>query len=146
MKKQWKWAIGIVVFCILAPIAWTITSLGLRFHAEDDGAAVVSQFLAVLNAHDYTKAHALMAPSEQAAVSVAAVQEAQEQIEKKHGGHWVSPAMPNERHANEAVDHITFFYTVDFKKQYDEIFMMVRVVHTDDGWRVLEYHYDFGAA
>ncbi len=145
MKKQWKWAIGIVVFCILAPIASTITSIGLRFHARVGGTAVVSQFLAALDTHDYTSAHALMAPAEQTAVPVTTLAEAQEQFEKKLG-RWTAPAEMNEFHPDNALDDITYFYTVAFKNQDDDTDIMVRVVRTNKGWRVLEYHYDYSPA
>ncbi len=140
MKKQWKWVIGIVVFCILAPIVSFATYIGIRGHAMNSGAAIAAQFLGDLRSHDYVAAHALMAPSEQAAISVTALQKAQEQIEKKHGP-WISSATCNEQHPDDALDHIAYFYDGGVKR--DEIMpLMVRVVRTDDGWRVLEYQYD----
>ena len=96
-----------------------------------------------------------MAPSEQAAISVTALQRAQEQIEKKHGP-WISPANCNERHPDDALDCITYFYpmrddgvtyfySVESKPDGD-MEIMVRAVRTDSGWRVLEYQYDDGPA
>ncbi len=140
MKTQWKWAIGIFLFCLLAPIIATVISLGVRFHAIDEGSVVASGFLNALRNHDYTTAHTLMAPSEQAAISVTAIQRAQEQIEKKHGS-WLSPAMKLEHHPNEALDHITYFYEVE-ARDGSGMPIMVRVIRTDSGWRVLEYQYD----
>ncbi len=144
MKKQWKWAIGIAAFCILTPIISTITSLGIRSHAINSGAAIVAEFLGDLRSHDYTKAHALMAPSEQAAVSVTALQKAQEQIEKKHG-RWLSAATGDEYHPNSALNQITYFYDARVEKDED-MWLMVQVVRTNGGWRVSEYHYDYSPA
>ena len=81
-----------------------------------------------------------MAPSEQTAISVTALQRAQEQIEKKHGL-WLSPAMKLEHHPNEALDHITYFYEVGARDE-SGMPIMVRVIRIDGGWRVLEYQYD----
>ena len=144
MKKQWKWAIGIVVFCVLAPIAWAITAESIRTQAMFSGAAVVSRFLDDLRSHDYVAAYALMTPSEQAAILIVALQEGQKQIEKRKG-RWLYPASPNEIHPNDALDHITYFDTVRVRPE-EEMFVFVRLVRTDDGWRVLEYHYDDGPA
>lgn len=144
VKKQWKWAIGIVVFCILAPIVWAVTAESVRTHAMFSGAAVVSQFLGDLRSHDYPAAYALMAPSEQATISMAALQRGQEQIEKRKG-RWLFAASPNEIHPNDALDHITYFDTVRVKPE-DEMFVFVRLVRTDSGWRVLEFQYDDGPA
>jgi hypothetical protein len=144
MKKQWKWAIGIMAFCILAPIISTITSLELRSHAINSGATSVAEFLGDLRNHDYIKAHALMAPSEQAAVSETALQKAQEQIEKKHG-RWLSAATGDEYHPNNALNQITYFYDARVEKDED-MYLMVQVVQTNGGWRVSEYHYDYSPA
>lgn len=151
MKKQRKWAIGIVLFCLLAPIVLFVTHIGMRSHAISGGAAVAARFLGALRSHDYVTAHALMAPSEQAAVSVIALQRGQQQIEKKKG-QWLSPAELNEYHPDDALDRsayfypmrndcITYFYSVA-PDHRDEMPIMVRSVHTDNGWRVLEYQYD----
>ncbi len=144
MKKPWKWTLSIVAFCVLAPIVWTGSSLAIRFRAIDDGIVIASGFLNALRNHDYAAAHALMAPSEQEAVSVAALQRAQEQIEKRHGI-WLSPAMKLEHHPDDALKHITYFYEVGVKDE-GGMPLMVRVVHTTSGWRVLEYQYDESAA
>ena len=140
MKKQWKWAIGIVVFCILAPLVSFATYIGIRGHAMNNGAAIVAQFLGDLRSHNYTQAHALMVPSEQATISVTALQKAQEQIEKKKG-RWLFPAEPNEFHPNDTLDDIWYLYTVRVKPD-DDMYVSVRVIQTADSWRVLEYHYD----
>ena len=85
-----------------------------------------------------------MAHSEQAAISVTALQNVQEQIGKKHGP-WVSPALCDEQHPNEAVDHITYFYDGGVRR--GEIMpLMVRVVRTDDGWQVSNYQHDYNPA
>ena len=144
MNKQWKWAIGIVAFFILAPIALGMTALGIRSHAIHGGASVVVQFLGALRDHNYVAAHALLAPPKQAAVSVTTLQKAQEQIEKKKG-RWLFPADPNEVHPNSRLDSIVYFYTVRIKPQ-EEMYVFVRTVRTSDGWRVSEYEYDSGPA
>ena len=144
MKKQWKWAIGIVVFCIFAPVVWAVTAEGIRSHAMFSGAAVVAQFLCDLRNHNYAAAHALLAPSEQAAISVTALQRGQEKIEKRKG-RWLFPASPNEIHPNDALDHITYFDTVRVKPEED-MYVFVRLIRTDNGWCVLEYQYDDGPA
>ena len=144
MKKQWKWAIGIVLFCLLALIVLAVTAEGIRSHAMFSGADVVAQFLGDLRSHDYVAAHALLAPSKQSALSVTAMQKSQEQIEKRKG-RWLFAASPNEIHPNEALDHITDFDTVRVKPE-EEMFVFVRLVRTDSGWRVLEYQYDDGPA
>ncbi len=154
MKKQWKWAIGIVLFCILALPVLFVAHIAMRSRAVNGGATVAAQFLEALRNHDYPAAHALMAPSEQATVSVPALQKAQEQIEKKHGP-WISPASCNERHPDDALDRITYlypmrndcvtyFYSVETKPDGD-MEIMVRAVRTN-GWRILEYQYDDGPA
>lgn len=151
MKKQWKWAIGIVLFCILAPIVLFATHIGMRSHAVNGGAAVAARFLEALRSHNYPAAYALMGPSEQAAVSVVALQRGQQQIEKTKG-RWLSPAELNEYHPDDALDRtayfypmrndcITYFYSVA-PDHSDQMPNMVRSVHTDNGWRVLEYQYD----
>ena len=156
MKKQWKWTIGIVVFCLLAPIVLFVTHFGVRSCAENSGGRVASRFLAALGRHDYVMAHALMAPSEQAGITVTALQRGQKQIEKKHGL-WLSSASCNERHPDDALerityfypmrnDGVTYFYSVETKLDDGVMEIMVRAVRTDDGWRVLEYQYDDGPA
>lgn len=144
MKKQWKWVLIVAAFCILAPIISTITSLGLRSHAINSGAVIVAGFLGDLRSHDYTEAHAFMAPSEQAAVSVTALQKAQEQIEKKHG-RWLSAATGDEYHPNNALNKITYFYDAPVETGED-MWLMVQVVRTNGGWRISEYHYDYSPA
>lgn len=155
MKKQWKWTIGLVLFCILTPIVLFVTHFGVRSYAENSGVRVASRFLEALRRHDYVMAHALMAPSEQDAISVIALQEAQAEIEKKHG-RWLSSASCNERHPDDALDRITYFYPMrndgvtyfySVETKLDGgMEIMVRAVRTDDGWRVLEYQYDNGPA
>ena len=140
MKKQWKWAIGVVVFCILAPIIWTTVSLGVRFHAIDDGAVVASEFLGALRSHNYAAAQVLLAPSKQATTSVAAIQRAQEQIEMQKGL-WLTPAERNESHPNQALNEIIYFYSVGVKSN-GGMPIMVRVIRIDSEWRILEYQYD----
>ena len=155
MNKQWKWAIRVVSYCILAPIVLFVTHFGVRSYAENSGVRVASRFLETLRHHDYVTARALMAPSEQTVISATALQRAQEQIEKKHGL-WVSPVNCNERHPDDALDRInyfyptrddgvTYFYSVETKLD-GGMEIMVRAVRTDDGWRVLEYQYDDGPA
>ena len=150
MKKQWKWAIGIVLFCLLSPIILFVTHIGMRSHTISGGATVAARFLEALRSHNYLAAYALMAPSEQTAGSVAALQRGQQQIEKKKG-RWLSPAKLNEYHPDDALDRtayfypmrndcITYFYSVS-PDHSDEMPIMVRSVHTDGGWRVLEYRY-----
>ena len=140
MKKQWKWTIGIVAFCFFVPIFYAVTAEGIRSHAMFSGATVVAQFLEALRRHDYVAAHALLAPAQQSALSVIALQKAQEQIEKRKG-RWLFPASPNEIHPNDALNHISYFDTVRIKPE-EEMFVFVRLVRTDNGWRVLEYQYD----
>lgn len=53
--------------------------------------------------------------------------------------------MQLEHHPNDALDHITYFYEVN-ADQEKGMPVMVRVVRTSDGWRVLEYQYDESAA
>ena len=140
MKKQWKWAIGIVLFCILAPIGLFATYIGIRGYAMKSGAATVAAFLGDLRGHDYVAAHLLLSPSKQAIIPVTALQQGQEQIEKKKG-HWLFPVEPNEYYPNNTLDNTWYLYTVRVKPD-DDMYISVRVVRADDGWRVLEYHYD----
>ncbi len=150
MNKQWKWAISIVLFCLFAPIVLFVTHIAVRSYAENSGFRVASRFLEALRNHDYIAAHALMTPTEQTAISITVLQKAQEQIEKKHGS-WISPATCNEQHPDDALDRatnfypmkndcITYFYSV--LTEHDDELIIVRGIRTDDGWRVLEYHYD----
>ena len=72
------------------------------------------------------------------------MQKSQEQIEKRKG-RWLFPASPNEIHPNDALDHITYFDEVRIKPE-EEMFVFVRLIRTNNGWRVLEYQYDDGPA
>ena len=143
MKKPWKWVIVSLALLVVFVVASTAVSLQSRFHARDEAAATATRFLSALDAHDYTGAHTLLDVSQQQAITLSAMQKAEEDIEKKHGKTIGKPIV-DEYHPSQDLTSVTLSCDNAYQRGGGPI--RVVMAKTPDGWRVSEYRYDFSPA
>lgn len=143
MKETRKWVMGGSVLVLVSLVANTAVSLRQRSHAVTEASATATRFLSDLNTHDYAGAYALLDARQQRALTVAAMQTAEEQIEKKHGKP-LGRREVDEYHPNQRLTTITLSCSNIYQKESEPI--RVVLTRTTDGWRVQEYRYDFSPA
>ena len=143
MKKPWEWIVAGAVLLVVLLVSSTVASLQLRSRAVGEASKAGTRFLSALDAHDYAGAHALLDTSQQQAVTLSAMQRAEEDIEKKHGKPLGNPVV-DEYHPNQDLTSVT----LSCDNAYQDGGGPIRVVmaKTPGGWRVSEYHYDFSPA
>jgi hypothetical protein len=146
MKRQRKWVVGTVLILIAAPFAWAawiMLSAEQRFLARDAAGGVGSEFMNALMAHKYEDAHALLTTAQQRALSVSAIQKAEEQAEEKYGE-------PTRRYAideyavNKGLKSARFLF--DNTYQNKKGLFLVSLVCTAGKWQVTKYQYDYNPA
>ena len=143
MRKPWKWVIAGAALLVALLVAPTVVSLQLRLRSRDEVAATATRFLSALDAHDYAGAHALLDTSQQQAITLGAMQRAEEDIEKKHGKPFGKPVV-DEYHPNQDLTGVVLSCDNFYQNGGGPI--RIVMAKTPGGWRVSEYHYDSSPA
>ena len=143
MKKYGKWLLFGSILVLLLWIVPIVQVFQMRRHAITHAAATASRFLTALNTHDYVAAHALFASSQQQTLSLTALQDAENQIEKKHGKASGQFTL-NEYHPSLALTTIVLFYENDYQRQSEPV--RITMILTQIGCQVQEYRYDTSPA
>lgn len=143
MKKVWKQIIAGTVLLFVSLIIYEVVSLKVESLALEEAATTAKHFLEDLNTHDFAGAHTLLDTPQQRTITLAAMQVAEEQIEKKHGEPRGKPEVC-EYNLNLHLTQARFFCCNDYQR--DSEYIHVTLIKRTIGWRIREYRYDFGPA
>jgi hypothetical protein len=143
MKKQRKWAVILALLLAASPFVWAagvLLSVEKKVEARNGAAVIGSDFLDALATHKYDKAHELLTFSQQRAISVSQIQQAESQVEKKYGKPTHEPEI-DEYAVDKDFKGARFLY--DNTYQHKEDLLLVALVYVDRKWQVTEYRYDY---
>ena len=113
---------------------------GEKVEARSGAAIIGSDFINALTAHKYEAAHALLIAAQQWALSVGAIRNFEEQVEKKYG-------KPPHRAAIDecAIDKNLKSARLLYDKTYQDNkdLFLVSLVCIDGKWQVAKHQYDY---
>ena len=146
MKKQRKWVVALVLVLIAAPFvwgAWILLAQKKKVEARESAGIIGIDFVNALTAHNYEDTHALLTAAQQRAISVGAIQKAEEQAEKKYG----PPTRQYEidKYAlGKGLKSAGFLFNNTYQSK-KELFL-VTLIYTGGKWQVSKYQYDYNPA